>query len=106
MTELPRGTVTFLFTDIEGSTRLWEEHPDAMQPALALHDEIVGAAIATHDGPATSSSPSRSRCSVIRRRRRGSQPGPQVRSEGLLDTTPWSMAQRVAVARVDVPIFV
>ena len=29
--ELPSGTVTFLFTDLEGSTRLWEEHPDAMQ---------------------------------------------------------------------------
>ena len=31
MVELPSGTVTFLFTDLEGSTRLWEEHPDAMQ---------------------------------------------------------------------------
>jgi class 3 adenylate cyclase len=36
--ELPLGTVTFLFTDIEGSTRLWEEHPDAMRDALAAHD--------------------------------------------------------------------
>jgi len=34
MGELPAGTVTFLFTDIEGSTRLWEEHPDAMQTEL------------------------------------------------------------------------
>ena len=40
MAELPSGTVTFLFTDLEGSTRLWEEHPDAMQGALARHDEI------------------------------------------------------------------
>ena len=31
---LPSGTVTFLFTDIEGSTRLWETHPAAMQAAL------------------------------------------------------------------------
>ena len=39
--ELPSGTVTFLFTDLEGSTRLWEEHPDAMRAALARHDEIL-----------------------------------------------------------------
>ena len=37
----PTGTVTFLFTDIEGSTRLWEQHPDAMRPALARHDDLL-----------------------------------------------------------------
>jgi predicted ATPase/class 3 adenylate cyclase len=42
--------VTFLFTDLEGSTRLWQEHPDAMRPALARHDEIVRNAIETHAG--------------------------------------------------------
>ena len=36
MAELPSGTVTFLFTDVEDSTRLWDEFPAAMQPALAL----------------------------------------------------------------------
>ena len=41
MTDLPSGTVTFLFSDIEGSTRLWEEHPDAMRECLARHDEIM-----------------------------------------------------------------
>ena len=50
MTEPPSGTVTFLFTDLEGSTRLWQEHPDAMRPALACHDEIVRDAIESHDG--------------------------------------------------------
>ena len=39
MVELPSGTVTFLFTDLEGSTGLWEEHPDAMRATLARHDE-------------------------------------------------------------------
>lgn len=48
--DLPSGTVTFLFTDLEGSTRLWQEHPDAMQGALARHDELVRAAIEGHRG--------------------------------------------------------
>ncbi len=50
MTDLPSGTVTFLFTDLEGSTRLWEEHPDAMHDALARHDELVREAIESHAG--------------------------------------------------------
>ena len=50
MAELPSGTVTFLFTDIEGSTRLWEEHPDAMRDALARHDELLREAIEAHGG--------------------------------------------------------
>ena len=41
MSGIPTGTVTFLFTDIEGSTRLWEQHPDAMRPALARHDALL-----------------------------------------------------------------
>ena len=45
MEGLPSGTVTFLFTDIEGSTPLWDAHPSAMGGALARHDEILRAAI-------------------------------------------------------------
>jgi class 3 adenylate cyclase len=41
MPDLPTGTVTFLFTDIEGSTRLWEQHPEAMTAVLARHDAIL-----------------------------------------------------------------
>jgi predicted ATPase/class 3 adenylate cyclase len=37
----PTGTVTFLFTDIEGSTRLWERSPEAMKTALQRHDDIL-----------------------------------------------------------------
>src|SRR6478735_7166954 len=47
---MPSGTVTFLFTDLEGSTRLWEQHPDAMRSALARHDAVVRDAIERHDG--------------------------------------------------------
>jgi len=50
MPELPTGTVTFLFTDLEGSTRLWEEHPEAMRNALARHDEILRDAVEKRDG--------------------------------------------------------
>ena len=50
MVERPSGTVTFLFTDIEASTRLWEEHPGAMPVALERHDEIVRSAIAGRGG--------------------------------------------------------
>ena len=50
MTELPSGTVTFLFTDLEGSTRLWEEHPDAMKEALARHDAILRDAVESNAG--------------------------------------------------------
>jgi len=50
MGELPTGTVTFLFTDIEGSTRLWEQHPEAMRLALARHDALLTAGIQQHGG--------------------------------------------------------
>jgi transcriptional regulator with XRE-family HTH domain len=46
----PSGTVTFLFTDIEGSTQLWEHTPEAMRPALARHDQIMSDAIAAAGG--------------------------------------------------------
>jgi predicted ATPase/class 3 adenylate cyclase len=44
------GVVTFLFTDIEGSTRLWEQQPERMRPALARHDAIARAAVQGHRG--------------------------------------------------------
>jgi predicted ATPase/class 3 adenylate cyclase len=47
---LPTGTVTFLLTDVEGSTRLWEEHPDGMRAAVARHDQIVAAAVEGNTG--------------------------------------------------------
>jgi len=50
MTTLPSGTVTFLFTDIEGSTRLIEQHPEAMKDALARHNALLQGAIGAHRG--------------------------------------------------------
>src|SRR3954466_10663156 len=50
MSELPSGTVTFLFTDLATSTRLWDEQPQAMNAALARHDELLASAVAAHRG--------------------------------------------------------
>ncbi|HLA06115.1 MAG TPA: adenylate/guanylate cyclase domain-containing protein, partial [Anaerolineales bacterium] len=50
MTPLPSGTVTFLFTDIEGSTKLAQEHPDEMPALLARHHEILNQSIQAHNG--------------------------------------------------------
>ena len=47
---LPTGIVTFLFTDIEGSTRLWEREPEAMRAALAAHDRLLRDAIESNGG--------------------------------------------------------
>ena len=50
MSALPTGTVTFLFTDLEVSTRLWDAEPDSMRGALARHDAILREAVSKHDG--------------------------------------------------------
>jgi predicted ATPase/class 3 adenylate cyclase len=50
LTELPTGTVTFLFTDLERSTHLWEQQRDGMQRALARHDALLRAAVESHGG--------------------------------------------------------
>jgi predicted ATPase/class 3 adenylate cyclase len=50
MGELPVGTVTFLFTDIEGSTRLWQEDEASMRQAVARHDQLLGDVIADYGG--------------------------------------------------------
>jgi predicted ATPase/class 3 adenylate cyclase len=47
---MPSGATVFLFTDIEGSTRLWEERPNEMREALAAHDGILRAAIEGNNG--------------------------------------------------------
>jgi class 3 adenylate cyclase len=49
-TSLPTGTVTFLFTDIEGSTKLWEQYFDAMRDALARYDTLLRHAMEAHRG--------------------------------------------------------
>src|SRR5919197_1910279 len=50
MATLPTGTVTFLFTDLEGQTPLWEQRPEAMRAAVARHDAVLREAVAAHGG--------------------------------------------------------
>ena len=50
MASPPTGTLTFLFTDIEGSTKMWERSPQEMHRALARHDEILRDAIEEQKG--------------------------------------------------------
>ncbi len=47
---LPTGTVTFLFSDIEGSTQRWERYREAMKVAVARHEHLMSAAIKQHGG--------------------------------------------------------
>ena len=50
MTAQPTGTVTFLFSDIEGSTRRWQDEPEAMRALLVEHDAILRDVIDKHRG--------------------------------------------------------
>jgi serine/threonine protein kinase/class 3 adenylate cyclase len=50
MTAPPTGTVTFVFTDVEGSTVMWENYPTQMKTAMNRHDEIVRSAVEAHGG--------------------------------------------------------
>jgi predicted ATPase/class 3 adenylate cyclase len=47
---VPTGTVTFVFTDVVGSTRLWERHQEAMEANLPRHDEIIRRVVESHGG--------------------------------------------------------
>ena len=50
MPDLPTGTVTFLFTDIEGSTPRFDQYRHAMQEPLARHRALLGQAVEAHNG--------------------------------------------------------
>jgi predicted ATPase/class 3 adenylate cyclase len=48
--DLPSGTITFLMTDIEGSTKLWQDHPDEMRTALNRHDDLFKSVVVAGHG--------------------------------------------------------
>ncbi len=50
MTDLPIGTITYMFTDVEGSTRLWQQHQHEMRNVMARHDSIITSAVEARSG--------------------------------------------------------
>ena len=50
LTSIPTGTITFLFSDVVGSTRLWATNPEAMSASLRIHDEIFNDTMARYEG--------------------------------------------------------
>ena len=74
VTDLPSGVVTFLLTDVVGSTELWERSPQAMDQALARHDEIVVDTVAAEGGTSAEG------CGARATRRSACSHGPQMRS--------------------------
>ena len=50
MTDLPSGTITYLFTDVEGSTPLWQQHPGEMNNVMARHDSLMISAVEGNGG--------------------------------------------------------
>ena len=50
MSDLPTGTITYLFTDVEGSTPLWQQHPDDMRSVMARHDSLIMSAVEANGG--------------------------------------------------------
>ena len=50
MTDLPIGTIAYMFTDVEGSTPLWQQHPNEMRNVMARHDSLLISAIEGNDG--------------------------------------------------------
>ena len=50
MTDLPTGTITYLFTDVEGSTPLWQQHPNEMKSVMARHDSLIMSTVEANGG--------------------------------------------------------
>jgi predicted ATPase/class 3 adenylate cyclase len=92
--EWPSGTVTFLFTDLAVSTRLWEQEPDAMRAALARHDALLREAIEANGGV------------VVKGRGDGVHAAfatadaalrAAIGCEGLMDAEPWPVTEPLRV---------
>ena len=50
MADLPVGTITYMFTDVQGSTPLWQQHPNEMKDVMARHDALLTFAVESNGG--------------------------------------------------------
>lgn len=96
-TNLPSGTVTFLFTDIEGSTQRWEADRAAMQQAVRLHDEVLREAIESHGG-AVFKTVGDAFCAAFSRPEDAAAAAVEVQRKILATTFPIAGGMRVRVA--------
>lgn len=90
----PTGTVTFLFTDVEGSTRLWEEASEQMARALEKHDSILRSTIEGHGGYVFSTAGDAFSAAFTRA---GDALAAAVDAQRLLETEAWPEAARLRV---------
>ena len=91
---MPSGTVTFLFTDIEGSTRLWDRSTAAMQAALARHDALMRQRIARARRPRVQD---RRRCLLRRVPERADALAAALAAQHALHAEPWPEAATLRV---------
>ena len=82
----PHGTVTFLFTDVEASTGLWDHFPEAMRTALTIHDEILRSSIGTFRGHVFSTAGDAYSAAFWTP---GDALGAALAAQRALDTAPW-----------------
>lgn len=96
---LPSGTVTFLLTDLEGSTRLWERDPKSMEEAMARHDEIVPDALDANGGRLVKSQgEGDSAFAVFERPRQAASAALELQRAFITETWPTGTPLRIRIA--------
>ena len=90
----PTGTVTFLFTDIEESTRLWEQHEPATRVAVERHDRMMRERVGEHGGYVFSTAGD---AFAVAFDRAGDAVAAAVSAQRALEAEPWPSPIRVRV---------
>ena len=101
MVEFPTGTVTFLFSDLEVSTRLWEREPEAMRSALGRHDLILRDAVSANGGRLVKGTGDGIHAAFATA---DAAVGAAVESQLALGTEPWGVSDRCECGWVSTPV--